>query len=241
MIHFPCTSYFDALSPILSPEEDEVIFQHPTYDIRCNQLGALYINEEKYYAVYSIHGTYIRSREDSGDLKFRDNLGMKQKIVWECYNNTHLTSGKQFYHINGNVLDFSYNNLIPTGSGDSKTMTSILSKRRRFIKASVDRLKELELKYEERGVEKQELYEVLMLPMWLINARKKDVPLRPEPKERKGKWAGKSPKTTPEEEEKIIHYFDQGLTYGEIMLRMGYRSKSPIRRVLAKWGRGRKK
>lgn len=241
MIQFPCTNFFDAKPPILEDHEEEVFYKHPLHDIKCNQLGALFVNEEKYYVVYTVHGTYLRIREESGDLKFRDNIGMKQRVVWECYNSTVLNSGRQIYHVNGNVLDFSFGNLVPTGHRRNKEAQAILSTRRRFIKTSVETLLELEAKYEKRGMEKEQLYELLMLPHWLLTARKRWGTLRTRSKVKSGNWTGKASKVTSEEEERIIHYFDQELTYGEIMLRMGFKSKTPIRRVLARWGRSRKK
>ena len=241
MIRFSCTSLFDAKSPMLEEDEKEVFYQHPVYDIKCNQLGALYLNDDKYYLVQSALGTYVRIKEANADSNFRDNIGMKQKMVWECYNNIHLTSGKQFYHVNGNILDFSYDNLIPTGYLEEKLMAPIISRKKKFVKSSVERLLELEVKYEKRGIEKEQLYELLQLPPWLIKERKKLTTLQTKPKIKRGDYVGKASKVTPEEEQRIIHYFDQELTYGEIMLRMGYKSKTPIRRILLKWGRGRKK
>ena len=241
MIQFPCTNLFDAKLPIFEDGEEEIFYQHPVYDIKCNQLGSLYLNEDKYYVVYSVYGIYIRVREEDGKLKFKDNIGMKQKIVWECYNSIHLTSGKQFYHVNGNILDFSHGNLVPTSYLEEKLMAPIISKKKKFIKSSVEKLLELENKYKERGIEKDELYELLMLPMWLINARKKLTTLQDKPKVKRTNHAGKASKITPEEEAEIIRLFDQGLTYGEIMLRVKFNSKSPIRRVIYKSGRDRKK
>lgn len=241
MIQFPCTNYFDAKFPILEDGEEEVFYQHPLFDIKCNQLGALYLNEDKYYAVYAAAGTYIRSKLDDGNLKFHDNLGTKQKIVWECYNGIRLRTGKHFHQINSNPLDFSLNNIIPTGSQDRKLVESITATRKKFIRKSVERLLELEDKYEKRGMQKEDLYQILHLPPWLIVERNKWDPLGTKPKVKRGDYVGKASKVTPEEEQRIIHYFDQDLTYGEIMLRMGYKSKTPIRRILYKWGRSRKK
>lgn len=241
MIQFPTTNLFDAKLPIFEDGEEEIFYQHPEFDIKCNQLGALYLDEDVYYVVYSRYGIYVRSRENqNGKIKFRDNLGMKQKIVWECYAGRRLNSGKQFYHVNGNVLDFSYGNLAPAASSDPKAAAAMVGKKKRFIQTSVDRLLELELKYQERGIPKDELHELLQLPQWLISAREKKI--SPPPKRiKRGDYVGKASKVTPEEEALIVHLFDQGLTYGEIMLRVKFKSKSPIRRVIYKSGRGRKK
>jgi len=81
MIIHPCTSLFDCKYPELEPHEEEVFYQHPLYsDIKCNQLGVLYYDEDKYYFSQR-WGNPILWYTGSN----KDNVGGRYKITWECY------------------------------------------------------------------------------------------------------------------------------------------------------------
>ena len=108
MIIHPTTNYFDALSPQLEDHEPEIFFQHPTEDIKCNQIGAIYYNEEKYFYLNVAIGGVIREAAYRPGEKSRRNVGSKVRVVWECY------TGKvydgpgtpHFFFGNGNLLDY---------------------------------------------------------------------------------------------------------------------------------------
>jgi len=245
MIQFPAKHLFEARVPILEEGEEEMFYQHPLHNFKCNQLGALFIEDERYQLCYSTGGTYIRTkRRVDGVWRFMDNIGQKQRLVWECYEGRLLESGKQFLFVNGNPLDFSYGNLVLTTSKKDDFMVEVLNRKKRFVWESIEHLKKLEVKYEKKGVEKQDLYDLLMLPIWLKAARKKLNPLPPElplPSRRKTTYTRKTPPITPADEQRIIRYFDEGWSYVQIRDRMGFGSKSPVKRICHKWGRSRKK
>ena len=85
---------------------------------------------------------------------------------------------------------------------------------------------------EEQGVDKTELYEMLLLPHWLIGARERYVPPT-VPKHQKVTSKGTpKPRTTEEEADEIERLFHMGLTFYAIIDRFGWSSTSRIKKIV---------
>ncbi len=231
MIIPKATNIFDALSPMLEDHEEELFFQHPTLDIKCNQLGAVYYNEDKYMYLHNKQGgSFMETRS-------RKNLGSKVRVVWECYQGqTHSGSGSpHFFFANGNILDYRPENVFLSNDLLPKEKAQMAREKAKFILSSVQRLMELEIYYEKRGIKKEELHTAMLIPVWLVNARKRITPpLVGEAK--KPTERGKKTRTTPEEIDEVIKLFKLGLTYYNIMIRMGWKSNQRIKKIVQDYG-----
>jgi hypothetical protein len=225
------TNLFDALSPMLEDHEEELFFQHPTLDIKCNQLGAVYYNEDKYMYLHNKQGGSFM------ETKSRRNLGSKVRVVWECYRGqTHSGSGSpHFFFANGNILDYRPENVFLSNDLLPKEKAQMAREKAKFILSSVQKLMELEIKYEKVGIKKEELHTAMLIPVWLVNARKRITPpLVGEAK--KPTERGKKTRTTPEEVDEVIKLFKLGLTYYNIMIRMGWKSNQRIKKIVQDYG-----
>jgi len=88
---------------------------------------------------------------------------------------------------------------------------------------------------EKVGVDRGQLYDMLLLPQWLKSARAKYLP--PRPKQPKNTSLGKSkPRSTEEEIEEVIRLFNQGQTFYAIIDRMGWTSTSRIKKIVQDYG-----
>lgn len=164
--------WFECKYPELQPDEEEIFFQHPVEEICCNQLGALYYDEVRYISYDMRTGTIVREHGSYNGVGTRV-VGTKQKIIWECFRNEILRSGCHFLYVNGNPLDVSINNLIAVYDIDKKEKQELLKVKQRFIENSVHHLVKLEEKYKKRGIDPDELHELLQLPSWLMTGRRK--------------------------------------------------------------------
>jgi hypothetical protein len=81
------------------------------------------------------------------------------------------------------------------------------------------------------GIDREELYDMLLLPQWLKSARAKYLPPRP-PKQQK-KYSKGTPKTrtTEAEVEEVVKLYNMGLTFYAIIDRMGWKSTSRIKKI----------
>ena len=231
MIVPKATNIFDALAPMLEDHEEELFFQHPTEDIKCNQLGVVYYNEDKYLYLHNKQGG---SFMESGT---RRNLGSKVRIVWECYRGqTHSGAGSpHFFFANGNILDYRPENVFLSNELMPKEKAEMARSKAKFILFSIQRLMELEIYYEKRGIKKEDLYTAMLIPVWLVNARKRITPPLVGG-EKKPPQKGKKTRTTPEEIDEVIKLFKMGLTYYNIMIRMGWKSNQRIKKIVQDYG-----
>ena len=164
--------WFECLYPMLAEDEEEVFYQHPTEGIKCNQLGILFYDEDRYVAYDMVTGSVVREFGSYNGDKIRI-VGAKPKIIWECYHQEKLGSGSHFLFLNGNPLDLTKENLLTVSKTDPITKAFATEARRRFIYNSVEHLVKLEAKYDKRGIDKDTLHKLLSLPNWLVGARKR--------------------------------------------------------------------
>jgi len=227
MIQFPCTNLFDARIPILEEDEEEMFFVHHKWPgIKCNQLGAIYFDEE----IYSMQATYpspsFRTLKSPHAV-----LGTKEVVVYECYYGGDW-KGKQFYHINGNPYDFTPDNLIPSFDHSHPRREEAKENKNRFIRDTLRRLVELEDRFTGEGISKYELYDFLTLPLWLRNARKiyKEAPLQP------GELIYSNVKEKVESKhQQVLRLFDEGVAIRKIALEVGYSSKHSVSVIVKRY------
>jgi hypothetical protein len=134
--------------------------------------------------------------------------------------------------VNGNPLDTRFENMVLSGPLSTKERAPYLRTKNRFTQASVEHLMKAEGRMEKVGVDKDQLYELLLLPQWLKSARKKYLPPKP-PKQQK-KYSKGTPKTrsTPEEIAEVIKLYNMGLTFYAIIDRFGWSSTSRIKKIV---------
>ena len=164
--------WFECMYPVLKDKEKEIFYQHPLEDIKCNQLGVLYYNEERYTTYDLRSGSVVREHYAWNGVKAKI-IGTKLKIIWECYHNNNLASGSQFLFTNGNPLDLTMENVLAINRIDEATKKEVTKIKARFIQNSVEHLIKLEAKYEKRGIEQKQLHDLLQIPNWLVGARKR--------------------------------------------------------------------
>lgn len=157
---------------MLEDHEEEIFFEHPTEDIRCNQLGVLYFDEDRYVSYTMTTGSIVREHESYNGLRIRM-VGSKHKIAWECFHGEILDSGTHFMFRNANSLDTTKDNLLPLTRVDKSIKAEASATKSKFFKASLEHLIKLEEKHKERGIESAELHKLLQLPTWLTGARKR--------------------------------------------------------------------
>lgn len=210
---------------MLEDDEEEVFFQHPVYEIKCNQLGVLYYDEEV-YASYDKGGSSVVRKIETATTP-RIVLGTKQRVIWECYMGRIFIS-PHFVYVNGNPLDTRFDNMKIVTDLPRKEWAKYQETKRKFIKASVLHLLEMEVRMQKMGLTKEELHSFLLLPNWLVAARgRQDLP---------PKQYSRNPftrvRTTPEEADLVEKLFHEGLTLYAIMKRMGWTTTQRIKKVI---------
>jgi hypothetical protein len=156
--------------PTLPDLEEEIFYQHPTEAIKCNQLGVLYYDEERYVTYDVRSGSVVREHAAWNGVKARL-VGSRPKVVWECYHQEKLGNGVHFVYMNSNPLDLSIENLKVHSKLDARTKLETSKVKSLFVKNSVEYLIKLEDKHKKRGMDKSDLHEALQIPNWLSGAR----------------------------------------------------------------------
>lgn len=225
MIVHPARHLFEAKFPTLEDHEEEIFYQHPTQDIKCNQLGVIYC-DDTIYSIYDRRGTSMVRF-----LKTGLSLGSKTKVIFECYTGQSVFA-PHFFFANGNPLDTRQENLILCGPLSSRDRQPYIRIKSNFIKASVEHLIGLEQRMEVVGIDRTQLHELLLLPQWLIGARERYTP--PPPPKLKKTYTKGTPKTrsTQAEIEEVVKLYNMGLTFYAIIDRMGWTSTSRIKKIV---------
>jgi hypothetical protein len=224
MIVHPAKHYFECMFPTLEDGEEEIFYQHPEHDIKVNQLGVIYCDNDKYGIYDNVNNSMVREQVT------RRSLGTKTRIIWECYTGQSIFT-PHFFYVNANPLDTRFENMVLSGPVSDKDRQPYLRTRARFTQASVEHLMKIEDRMEKVGVDKDQLYDLLLLPQWLKGARKKYLP--PKPPKPKKTYSKGTPKTrsTPEEIAEVIKLYNMGLTFYAIIDRMGWTSTSRIKKI----------
>ena len=228
MIVYKAKHIFEAKFPSLEDDEEEVFYQHPTLDIKCNQLGVLYCDESK-FGIYDKRGTSTIRNQIT-----RTSCGSKCRIIWECYTGESVFT-PHFFYVNGNPMDLRKENLVMSGPLSGKEREPYLTIKKRFIRASVEHLIKIENRMEAVGVDKDQLYEMLLLPQWLMGARERYVaPALKQPIKKYSHSSKGTPKTrtTQEEADEVERLFHMGLTFYAIIDRFGWSSTSRVKKVV---------
>jgi hypothetical protein len=224
MIVHPAKHYFECMFPTLEDGEEEHFYQHPLYDIKVNQLGVIYCDESVYGIYDKVDTTMVRQQATG------KSCGTKARVIWECYAGQ-IVNTPHFFYVNANPLDTRKENMVLSGPLSAKERAPYLRTKARFIRASVEHLMKLEGRMEAVGIDKDQLYDLLLLPQWLKGARVKYLPPKP-PKQQK-KYSRGTPKTrtTQAEIEEVIKLYNMGLTFYAIIDRMGWTSTSRIKKI----------
>jgi len=224
MIVYKSNHWFEAMFPSLEDGEEEIFYQHPLYDIKVNQLGVIYCDNNAFGIYDKIDTTMVRSQIT------RNSVGTKTRIIWECYTGE-IVNTPHFFFVNANPLDTRFENMVLSGPLSAKERAPYLRTKNRFTQASVEHLMKIEVRMEKVGVDKDQLYELLLLPQWLKSARKKYLPPKPSKQQRKYSKGTPKTRTTPEEIEEVIKLYNMGLTFYAIIDRMGWKSTSRIKKI----------
>lgn len=225
MIVHPARHIFEAKYPSLEDHEEEVFYQHPVHDIKCNQLGVIYC-DDGILAIYDRRGTSMVR-----DLKTGKSFGTKTKIIWECYTGK-VVHSPHFFFANGNPMDLREENLIMSGPLSDKARQPYLRIKRGFVQASVEYLVGLETRMAAVGIDREQLYEMLLLPRWLVGSRERYVPPTVPKQQRTSSKGTPRIRTTDEETEQVVKLFHMGLTFYAIIDRLGWTSTSRIKKIV---------
>jgi hypothetical protein len=224
VIVHPSAHWFQAKYPTLEDAEEEVFYQHPVLAIKVNQLGVIYCDDT--------FGIYEKGNSSAvTDLAGRKSYGTKCKIIFECYAGEVVYS-PHFFFANANPLDLRRENLVLLKPLSAKQREPYIRIKRQFAQASVEHLLGLEARMQAVGIDRKQLYEMLLLPRWLKGARERYVlPAPPKPRKIYSKGATKK-RTTVEEAEQVVKLYHMGLTFYSIIDRMGWTSSSRIKKIV---------
>lgn len=223
MVIYPAKHLFEAQFPKLEDHEEEILYQHPTWPIQCNQIGVMYYDEDV-IAVYEKNGRLSVSYKPTWAF-----CGTKTRVVWECYHGVVMWSPR-FLFGNANPYDLRKENLIMV-RGLSRSQADHLGRiKARFTNASVEHLVKLEERMKGMGYTGTQTWELLKIPYWLKVARRayQGAPLE-EGQSRRG---GSKSKTTDEEKAEVCSAFKAGWTYPRIVAHMGWRSVTRVKKVV---------
>jgi hypothetical protein len=82
------------------------------------------------------------------------------------------------------------------------------------------------------GIDREQLYELLLLPQWLKSARERYVPPTAPKQQNTTSKGTPKPRTTQEEGDEIERLFRLGLTFYAIIDRFGWSSTSRIKKIV---------
>ena len=100
--------FFKAAYPVLEDHEAEIFYDHPYFDLKCNQLGMVYPRAGIKYFSYSIMGDkYIITTED----KVRTTT-MVNNLLYQCYTGDVNKATRKIYPLDGNILNKTVDNIV---------------------------------------------------------------------------------------------------------------------------------
>lgn len=103
--------FFTATLPALEEHEKEIFYNHPVYDLKCNQLGMLYPGPGiKYFGYSPIGDKYILTTTDN----YRNSI-MTNSLIYQCYSGIINQARRKIYPLDGNLLNKTIENLVYPG------------------------------------------------------------------------------------------------------------------------------
>lgn len=230
MIVYPAKHLFEAMFPQLEDHEEEVFYPHPILDIKCNQLGMLYMDENKFFIQTSKGREVVRRAEGRGDERHYTLAITKQRVVFECYRGEVTEKGSHLFYLNGNPMDLREANLkmrLQMSAEEIKTATAI---KKAFVVASAEHLISLEDTLQKtRGVDPDVLIKFLNLPKWLVAERARIKGIKVKKPTR--------PSTISKDDwEQIVKLGKEGHRMTEIAKMLGYKHLNKIRGIFLKEG-----
>lgn len=240
MIVYNANHWFEALRPKLEPKEKEIFYQHPTLPLKVNQIGVIYFEDED--AIFEgLRGQAYRIRMKKNGSKHWSyvSTGSKARVCYECYHGK-IYSGKHFMFVDGNPLNYTKENLIPTlapiksKDPEGYALYSIAAKAtKRFARASVDWMLDKEEWVIKKGGSVIHYWELFgELPTWLTIARLKKGGFPTglfEYKPKAGYYRNKIPQ---QEKDQLTALFHSGMTAKEIAEQMGYAGAKKVQGML---------
>lgn len=242
MIIYPARHWFEALRPTLEPKEKEIFYQHPTLPIKINQIGIVYFEDED--SVFEgMRGVAYRIRmKRKNDINWSYvSIGTRARACYESYYNV-VCPGRQFLFIDGNPLNCTMENLVPTlapskvKDPEGYALYSKANKAtKRFVNASVEWMMEKEEWVIKKGGSVVHYWELWgELPAWLQTARIKRQAFPP------GLFAkSSSPRIygetiSEEEKNKITQLYLSGMSHKNIAEALGYREAKKVQFMVRK-------
>ncbi len=230
MIVHPAKHLFEALFPSLEPDEEEVFYPHPIYDIKCNQLGVLYMDENEFIIQSSKGRDVVRGAEGRGDERHYTLSITKQRLVFECYRGEVTEKGSHLFYLNGNPLDLREANLKERLQMSAEEIKAVTAIKRAFVVASAEHLIALEDTLQKtRGVDPDVLIKCLNLPKWLVAERARIKGIKVKKPTRPSTISG-------DDWGKIVKLGREGHRMTEIAKMLGYKHLNKIRHIFLKEG-----
>lgn len=162
---FPIVNhFFDAKFPVLEDHEEEILFPHPTWPgVQANQLGAIYFDEDLYTVVIDPREQFRLRRKGESNVYC---LGLREKVAMECYTGRSF-KGYNFFHIDGNPLNTTFENLV-FFVNKGKGIDEYQSRKKAFIRRTLDYMKTREPLIKKRGIEPIDYWSAMNLPDWIM-------------------------------------------------------------------------
>lgn len=157
--------YFEALLPVLQEEEEEVLYRHPDLPLSCNQLGAIYTDEN-----YTINLTGVTE-----NIRIHDTVAnkpiytsRKARIVLECFIQRKITErAMQVVFLDGNDQNMSYNNLKYCDDIPESMCEEAKRKRFDFKTRTAEYIVEKEKQLLDKGIDPSDYWKFFKLPEWI--------------------------------------------------------------------------
>lgn len=107
MVKRETNHFFKATLPKLGDDEEEIFYNHPIYDLKCNQLGVVYPGPEMKHFSYTIIGDRYLIGQGSNRKS-----SMINNLLYQCYTGNVDKAMRKIYPLDGNLLNKTPDNIV---------------------------------------------------------------------------------------------------------------------------------
>jgi hypothetical protein len=148
--------YFNYKPKQIPEGEAEYFFQHPIWDLKCNQLGVIYFGD-------SLDVSYNpRTEKYTFNYNRKSNGKTRPRLVYECYSNS-MTKKRHMSYLNGIPLDLSVENIM----FPEHLIPEARHRQKEFMLRSYQYMLNIEEKLLKKGIDPCDYWEMFVLTEWM--------------------------------------------------------------------------